>query len=179
VKLPDVSGMDFSHLFPSADPSSPGSQPPVSNLVRMLTRTGGSLDAYWKLGMSLATGNLPPLERELVILRVAALTDSAYERFHHEPMARALGCPDGHIKAIADVNGNLESELPAATAALVHFVDQVVAHHGYAPAVNHLGEYFDDDQIATFTLLIGHYLGTAIFLTTTDVPLDDKPASVR
>jgi len=48
--------------------------------------------------------SLDPGLRELLILRVAALNSAAYEWIQHEPVGRAGGLTDSHLKVIRDVS---------------------------------------------------------------------------
>lgn len=60
-----------------------------ANLTRALLRIGACTDGYLTLGASFRQGHLCAKDRELVILRVAALSHSAYERMQHVEIARA------------------------------------------------------------------------------------------
>jgi hypothetical protein len=61
-----------------------------SNLVRALLKTRGCTPGYLDLGFALIDANVDTRRRELVILRVAALSDSAYERMQHLPQEGRL-----------------------------------------------------------------------------------------
>lgn len=165
MRVPDSAGVDLTGLLPA------GVEAP--NIIRMLSRTGVNMRPFWQFGLAFRDNDqLPDRLRELVILRVAALTQSTFERVQHEPMARAAGCTDGEVAAAVDLEGDLSAALPPDTAALLRFVDDVVGSYGDPAAVVAVQPHFTDDQIAIFTLLIGHYVMTAMFLKTTDVPLD-------
>lgn len=168
MRVPDSAAVDLTGLLPAA---AAGGEAP--NIIRMLSRTGVNMRPFWAFGSAFRDNDqLPERLRELVILRVAALTQSTFERVQHEPMARAAGCADAEVAAAVDLARDLDTALPPDTAALLRFVDHVVASYGDPAAVVDVHPHFTDDQIATFTLLIGHYVMTAMFLKTTDVPLD-------
>ncbi|OBJ38378.1 hypothetical protein A5621_13545 [Mycobacterium colombiense] len=174
MRVPDSAAVDLTGLLPA------GVEPP--NIIRMLSRTGVNMRPFWAFGLAFRDNDqLPDRLRELVILRVAVLTQSTFERVQHEPMARAAGCTDAEVAAAIDLEGDLDTALAPDAAALLRFVDQVVASYGDPAAVEGVQPHFTDDQIATFTLLIGHYVMTAMFLKTTDVPLDPPavPAPAR
>lgn len=165
MRVPDTAAVDFTGLLPA------GVEAP--NIIRMLSRTGVNMRPFWAFGLAFRDNDqLPERLRELVILRVAALTQSTFERAQHEPMARAAGCTDDEVAAALNLEGDLGTCFAPDTASLLRFVDDVVAGYGDPAAVEGVQPHFTDDQIASFTLLIGHYVMTAMFLKTTDVPLD-------
>ena len=68
------------------------------NLTRMLLQLPESVGPYLDLAFSLMKhGSLDARVREAVILRVAALSSSEYERTQHEQAARKAGLTDEEI----------------------------------------------------------------------------------
>lgn len=146
-----------------------------ANLTRALLRTGACTDGYLTLGASFRQGHLCAKDRELVILRVAALSHSAYERMQHVEIARQSGWRESDIDAIED--GDIQ-KLDGKTQAVVRFTDECVKHVKVTGVVFHaLRRYCSEEEIAEITLLIGHYMMTARFLETLEVELDERPTS--
>jgi alkylhydroperoxidase family enzyme len=146
-----------------------------ANLMRALLRTDCTA-AYQALGFALRETRLDAKRRELVILRVAALSGSRYERMQHLPPARQAGWSDADISAIERGRGDA---LDPASAALLRFVEDCVTNvrvsdDGFAGLRRHLPE----SEVAEATLLIGFYMMTARFLETLDVDLDEAPCDV-
>jgi alkylhydroperoxidase family enzyme len=169
MKVPDTAAVDFTGLLP------PGVEPP--NIIKMLSRTGVNLRPFWAFGLAFRDNDqLPERLRELVILRVAALTQSTFVRMQHEPMALAAGSTDAELTAALDLDldlvPGLHTVLAPDVASLLRFVDDIVTSYGDPGAVEGVQPHFTDDQIASYTLLIGHYVMTAMFLKTTEVPMD-------
>src|SRR3954463_3745490 len=74
---------------------------PALNLFRMLAGGEGLLHAFVKFGNPLwFKADLPPVLREVAILRVGALSGAHYEVFQHERIARGLGMSEDLIAAI-------------------------------------------------------------------------------
>ncbi|BBX94416.1 carboxymuconolactone decarboxylase family protein [Mycolicibacterium boenickei] len=156
VRLPDVADLDPAgrevyDLFPA-------------NLSRGLAMTRSSAKPYLALGLSFRTGALSPETRELVILRVGAVTSAEYEIHHHVREARDAGISDSMI----------DNLLSGATSfgdrrvdALIAFVDDLLARikGGGADTAN-LQEFYSDNEIAEIVLLAGHYVMTALFINT-------------
>lgn len=157
VRLPDVADLDPAgrevyDLFPA-------------NLSRGLVMTRSSAKPYLALGLSFRTGGLSPETRELVILRVGAVTSAEYEIHHHVREARDAGISDSRI----------DSVLSGATSfgdrrvdALIAFVDNLLTRikGGGGADTTRLQEFYSDNEIAEIVLLTGHYVMTALFINT-------------
>jgi 4-carboxymuconolactone decarboxylase len=72
------------------------------NVYRALANSPGVLERVYALASYLWNESaLAPQLQELVILRVAQLTDSDYEWARHRPIARRAGVPDEKVEALA------------------------------------------------------------------------------
>lgn len=149
-----------------------------SNLTRALLllddRLAGALP---QTANALRTAPLDPAWREAVILRVAALHHSGYERFQHLGQALQQGWTAEQIDAI-EYGRPGDGVLPAELTSILRFVDEVVA----GPTVS--GDVFDaahallnDQELVTVIVLIGHYMTVARILGVLQVPLDSAPDS--
>lgn len=156
MKLPNVEDLDPAQrevyeLFPA-------------NLSRGLVMTRASAKPYLALGLSFRTGALPAGARELVILRVGAVTSAPYEIHHHVPEARAAGVSESMID---DVLSGATSFGDRRVDVLLAFVDDLLARITCAGAsTESMREFFSDNEIAEVTLLVGHYVMTAMFIKT-------------
>jgi alkylhydroperoxidase family enzyme len=97
-----------------------------SNLTRALLLTKNSAGAHLALGATFTVGLLSDLLREVVVLRVAALRDSDFERALHYPLALKAGLDEDEIEAIE--KGRFDG-MPADRAALVRYVDDCIQLH--------------------------------------------------
>jgi alkylhydroperoxidase family enzyme len=147
-----------------------------SNLVRALLKTRGCTSGFLDLGFALIDANVDTKRRELVILRVAALSDSAYERMQHLPPARKAGWSDADIAAIET---GQSGHLNPADSALLRFVDECVRDVRVSnQTFAEIRKFLSDQEIAETTLLVGYYMMTARFLETLKVDLDETPCAV-
>lgn len=120
------------------------------------------------------TGELEPRDRELVVLRVAALTGSDYEFAQHVVIGRRAGLSDAEIAATtaADIEGWSEQDR-----LLLRFADEmlaadVVSDETYVA----LEERFTTQQLLELLLLPGFYRMLAGALRTLRVaPESDLP----
>ncbi len=144
-----------------------------ANLTLALLRTTGSAAGYLSLGASFPRGAIGNKDREMIILRVGALSSSQYERMQHLPLARQAGWTDADLLQIEQGCGP-----DARSQAILQFVDECVnAVRVSSTTFARVREFFSETQTAELTLLIGHYMMTARFVETLDVPLDDAATS--
>ena len=146
-----------------------------SNLTRTLLLADGRLaHALPETANALRASGLDAGTREAVILRVAALTRSAYERMQHLEQARKEGWSDTQIAAIEA--GNADA-LPADLAAVLAFVDECVATppHVSDRAFAATRAVLSDRDLVTVILLVGHYTTIALLTGTLEVELDAAP----
>jgi 4-carboxymuconolactone decarboxylase len=119
---------------------------------------------------------LPPRLREIAILSVAGHRGSAFERYAHERVGRAVGLTEGEIVALREL-GDLEFADRQESAAYA-FCRQALVHRTvdddvYRTAVDHLGER----AVVELTALLGYYDALALLLSVFEVgvPVDDTP----
>lgn len=168
VQLPNVEDLDSAQrevyeLFPA-------------NLSRGLVMTRSSAKPYLALGLSFRTGALSADTRELVILRVGAVTNAPYETHHHVPEARAVGVSDSTID---DVLSGATSFGDRSVDVLIGFVDDLLAHiKGGGASAAAMQEFYSDNEIAEVTLLVGHYVMTAMFIKTLGIVPEEGAADI-
>jgi alkylhydroperoxidase family enzyme len=118
-------------------------------------------------------GKLPRQDTELVILRVAHLCDSAYERDHHERIGRRVGLSAEEIARVAE--GPEAAGWTPRRAALLRAVDELTADHRIADATwAALRPELDDKQLIELCLLAGHYTALAGTLNSLGVQVDTR-----
>lgn len=145
-----------------------------SNLTRGLLLADQRLsEALPNLANALRASQLDAALREAVILRVAALSNSAYERMQHLGQVEKAGWTAAEIAAIEA--GNFSS-LRSDVGAVLRFVDECVANLRVSdPTFVAVRELLSDRDIATLILLAGHYMMVARFTATLEIELDEKP----
>ena len=147
-----------------------------SNLTRglLLTeqRLAGALPAT---ANALRASGLDPKLREAIILRVAALSDSPFERMQHLQEARNTGWSDGEIAAI---EAGDRSGLAGTFTPLLDFVDECVADIRVTDGTfSSIASVFSPRDIATMLILIGHYMMVARLITNLGIELDPAPSA--
>ena len=144
-----------------------------SNLTRALLLVDRRLaQAPPELANALRAASLEPRLREAVILRVAALQGSAYERMQHLDQGRQTGWSD---EDMADIEAGRP---PPGLTALMRFVDECVATGDVLNAsFNAVLAELGAPGVVTVLLLIGHYMAIARFTRVLRVELDEQPDS--
>ncbi|WP_308818875.1 carboxymuconolactone decarboxylase family protein [Pseudonocardia alni] len=147
-----------------------------SHLTRTLTVMDPRLsEALPETANALRASALAPAWREGAILRVAALTGSAYERLQHLDQARRHWS-DEQVAAIETTAGGDRSALPIGFARLLDLVDLLVPGLPVPDDVlAAVRRTLDDRELVTLIVLVGHYLTVARLTTVLDVDLDPVP----
>lgn len=158
--------MTSSSFLPPVDCLSPEQKAVYDMLPLELTRglllTRSSATPYLSLGRSFHDTRLSAMAREVIILRVGAITHSSYELFHHVPQAKTCGVADEVIdKVVARSRSVGSPDLDA----LMMFVDELVdGVQGAPPDTETLQKYYSHNEIAEITLIVGHYIMTSLFI---------------
>ena len=142
------------------------------NVVRMAAHASPPMfEAQGKLGMAIARPEvLEPSLRETVILRVAHLSNSAYELHHHIPLGRAAGLTEPQLAAIASRD---YAALPRLLAAAACFTDEVVTQLSPSDeALSNLRNLASDQIVVNIVLTIGCYMSIARLIAVTGIVPD-------
>jgi 4-carboxymuconolactone decarboxylase len=114
-------------------------------------------------GLFMAHGELPPRERELVILRTAFHSGSEYEWGQHVLIARRVGVTEEEINALTLAVTAYEWSRP--DAAILRFTDELLETVDVSDEVwSETAQYFSTAQLIELTMLGGLYRMIAGFL---------------
>jgi 4-carboxymuconolactone decarboxylase len=142
------------------------------NVVRISAHASQPLfEAQGQLGRAIANPEvLEPRLRETVILRVAHLSNSAYELHHHIPLGRAAGLTEDELAAIANRNYGALDPLLAAAA---RFTDEVVTQLSPSDeTLASLRKVSSDQILVNIVLAIGCYMSIARLIAVTGIEPD-------
>ena len=122
---------------------------------------------------SLQTTTIEPRLRELIILRVAYLSGSAYEAYHHESLAAKAGIAETEWTALkaGDFSGVSPLEQDVCM-----FVTELVLH--VSPSDEILAAVrarMSDERVFEIVLIVGAYMLTARVAAVGGVELDSQP----
>ncbi|MFJ9380736.1 carboxymuconolactone decarboxylase family protein [Streptomyces sp. NPDC101455] len=146
------------------------------NAMLFSPRIGSALQT---LGAAIRYGtSLPPRVRETAVLVVAAVWDSAFERYAHEPVGRAAGLTDAEVRALR------EGADPGLTDPFEHAAWSAARTLAAPPPRLDDGWYEDaraaigEPMLFELSTLVGYYATLALQLRLFDVPEPD-PAPAR
>jgi 4-carboxymuconolactone decarboxylase len=127
-------------------------------------------------GYFMAHGRLEFRDRELIILRTAALSGSAYELAQHRLISVEAGLTQEQIDAAADPGS--EHSWNDEDRMLLDFTAELLATHTVSDATwERLGTRFDDDQRVELLMLVGFYRMLAGVLNGIGVEVDASVAA--
>lgn len=142
------------------------------NIVRMAGHSEGPAMAFLGLGRALLKDcKFNPRLRELVILRISSLSNTAYETKQHSPTARELGVTE---EAIAAIGRDPDTAVFSATEkAVLRFTDDVFKHaRAGHDTFNAIADVLSPQEIAELMLIIGFYMMVCRFLATLDIEIE-------
>jgi len=123
-------------------------------------------------GYILFASTLTPRQRELLVLRVAAVRGSAYEWEQHAVLAGDVGLDEDEVARIA--LGPEAPGWPALDAAMVRAVDELIGDGRIGDATwVELAAELDEQQLMDLVFTVGAYEVLAMALRSFDVELDD------
>jgi AhpD family alkylhydroperoxidase len=147
-----------------------GGRPP--NLYRALGHSPSMLKAW--IGLAWPLRFEPKLSRalrELVILRVAQITEAHYEEHHHTPMARAAGVTEQQITELPrwrDSKAFSEAERAA-----IAYAEAVTAGKKVPDAIHaELKRLYDPEGIVEITLTAAFYNCVSRILLSLEIDLE-------
>ena len=129
----------------------------VLNLYKVMAHCPQAGDYFLRLGNSiLFKGTVPPVLRELAILRVGHINQAKYEWTHHVPIALRVGIREEQIDALRDwKNSGAFSEQERA---VLQYTDEVtrnirVKDDTFAA----VRSFLDEEGVVELTTTIGYY----------------------
>lgn len=160
------------HPFPSRDPSRPKG---LNNLGTFALHPALATAFFTFNGHILFASTISPRQRELLVLRVAALRDAPYEWAQHVILATDAGITDEEIERV--LLGPGAEGWSALEGALVAAADELVADARIGDATwAVLAAELDQQQLLDVVFTVGAYEVLAMAFRSFDLDLDDDLA---
>jgi alkylhydroperoxidase family enzyme len=144
------------------------------NVYRTLIRHPVLAQRFFVFGRYiLSESTLPPRDRELMILRVGWLCQSAYEWSRHTILARRVGLTDAEIRRI--IEGPTAPGWSSFEATLLQAVDELHETTGISDATwTILGQRYSEQQLMDLVFTVGEYTLVSMALNSFGVQLDPE-----
>jgi AhpD family alkylhydroperoxidase len=142
----------------------------ILNLHRMMAHAPPAMKASGDMAMQFRQhANLKRDIAELVVLRTAQIVDCEYVWLRHLPLAKTAGVTQCQIDQVARWSDN--STFTLAQKAALAFAEKVAQGSAVDDETfASVQQVFSPREIVELTMLIGHYVATAIFIKTLRIP---------
>lgn len=144
------------------------------NALRMFAHcTPAAFEGFFAFSSAFFTSStLPPLLRQIGILRAAHIARSDYVIQQHEALARDLGLDDAALDAVRQ-GGSHSDALTPAQQAVLDFADQLIVDVRASDAVlANVRRHLDETQLLDLMMVIGLYMTMSRMIETTGVEPD-------
>jgi 4-carboxymuconolactone decarboxylase len=148
------------------------------NIFRLIAQSDNAGPEVLALGHKLSRGSsLEPAEREVVILRVAQLSEAAYQAHEHHAVALRYGFTEEKIAAVAAYPaGDSAQQLGEFERTLIEFTDSVVKTTTVPDELfNRVAGVYDHSKLVELVLMIGFYMMVGRVMNTFGVELESGP----
>lgn len=148
------------------------------NIFRLIAQSDNAAPEVLALGHVLSRGSsLAPTEREVVILRVAQLSQAAYQAHEHHAVALRHGFTDEKIAAVAAYPSEGSAALLSDfERALIEFTDSVVNTTTVPDDLfDRVATVYDNSRLVELVLMIGFYMMVGRVMNTFEVDLETAP----
>jgi len=143
-----------------------------ANIFTTLVRAPRVFRRWLSFGGVLLRGELPPRDRELLILRTAINCDAPYEWGQHVRLGQLAGLTDDEIARVPA--GPDAAGWEAHDRLLLRVADELHATSTLSDALyDALAASYDDEQLIEVPMLVGHYHLVAMTLNTLRVAPDE------
>jgi len=146
------------------------------NLFATLVRHPALYRKWLPFCLQLLTDSaFPPRERELLIIRTASRSGSAYELHHHVGLGSEVGLTEHELAALT---GEAKGDWSTRDRLLLAAVDQLHAGQTvHETTWRALSALLTTEQLVELPVLVGHYVLLAGTLNSLGVPLDRVQAA--
>lgn len=139
--------------------------------MRMMLRHPRLFSSAMDMGTVLYNGAIPPMERELAILRTGWLCGAPYEWAQHVGIAYRLGMSPDVVERARQ--GSSAEGWSAHERAILAGVEELIANKALSDETwNVLAQSWDEVQLIEFPMLVGQYVATAYVQNTLRIRLE-------
>ncbi|NVN00181.1 carboxymuconolactone decarboxylase family protein [Arthrobacter sp. SDTb3-6] len=148
------------------------------NIFRLIAQSENAAPEVLALGQVLSRGSsLPPVDREVVILRVAELSKAQYQAHEHHAVALRHGFSEDKIRAVAEYPAmDSHEHLTDFERSLIDFTDAVVRETSAPDELFEcIATVYDNSRMVELVLIIGFYMMVGRVMNTFNIELESGP----
>lgn len=148
---------------------------PLPEYTRLIAKSPLTFGPHMQMGTAIFSGQLPPPERELAVLRVAWVCGAPFEWGEHVHLAERIGISRQSVERItqgSSAAGWTEHEAAILCGVDELILDQTLHEQTYAT----LARQWSERQLIEYLQMVGHYVATAFVQNSLRTRLaDDNP----
>jgi 4-carboxymuconolactone decarboxylase len=151
---------------------------PLPEYTRLMAKNPSILRPHMEMGTAIFSGQIPPRERELAVLRVAWVSGAPFEWGEHVNIAKAFGVTRAEVERVtqgSSAAGWTEHEAAILRGVDELILDQTLYDHTYVT----LARQWSEVQLIEYLMLIGHYVATAFVQNSLRARLADNNPGLR
>jgi 4-carboxymuconolactone decarboxylase len=143
--------------------------------TRLIAKSPPIFQAHMEMGTAVFSGEVPPRERELAVLRIGWLCRAPYEWGEHVDIAKRYGVTPEEVERITQ--GSPAVGWNEHEAAILRGVEELISDHALSDATYAtLARRWSEVQLIEYLMTVGHYVATALVQNSLRAPLaHDNP----
>ena len=133
---------------------------PLPEYTRLIAKSPSTVRPHMEMGTAIFSGQVPPQERELAVLRVAWVSGAPYEWGEHVKIAKRFGVAREAVERVtqgSSAAGWTEHEAAILRGVEELILDQTLHDDTYAT----LARQWSEAQLIEYLVLVGQYVATA------------------
>lgn len=137
-----------------------GPAKPLPEYTRLVAKNPTVFRPHMEMGTAIFSGQIPPRERELAVLRVAWVSGAPFEWGEHVNIARRVGITRDEIERVT--RGSAAAGWTKHESAIIRGVDELILDQVlYDQTYETLARQWSEEQLIEYLMMVGHYVATA------------------
>lgn len=134
---------------------------PLPEYTRLMAKHPGIMKAHMDMGTAVFSGQIPPRERELAILRIGWVCGAPFEWGEHVNIAKRFGITTEDIERVTQ--GSSAVGWTEHESAILRGVDELLLDQTlYDQTYETLAKRWSEAQMIEYLVMVGHYVTVAL-----------------
>jgi 4-carboxymuconolactone decarboxylase len=147
----------------------------LAEYTRVVAKKPAIFRAHMEMGTAIFSGEIPPRERELAVLRVGWLCRAPYEWGEHVDIAKRYGVTREEVERVTQ--GSAADGWTEHERAILRGVEELIGDQALSDLTYEaLGRRWSETQLIEYLMMVGHYVATALIQNSLRMRLaEDNP----